>query len=166
MEDAYAIVFDAICREALPKTPEFQQFEREFATENKRLEETTAGRNVITQLQLDMQRPPPINVNSPGDLAGFVENQQRCMMWLALMGARLNDLHEPGQLPRAWPLAMTSEVEKPSVEVETVALFRQVTPDDQRLRLPKALDWMLNGIPVGGKWRLPFPIAGIFRGMV
>lgn len=106
----------------------------------------------------------------------------------------MGQLHEPGQSPNAWPLAHVelgeveaatvdggeaaiaereSAAEKPvdetSSAAEVEAFFRPTTPDDARIRLPKALDWLINGIPVKMPWgwrRMPIPIAGIFRGSV
>lgn len=101
------------------------------------------------------------------------------------MGGRLTDLHEPGQLPHVCPLTVPETAEgsvqgddasatgtngeSETTEPGTAAFFRQVTPDDQRIHLPKALDWMMNGMPVKTPWgerRMPIPIAGIFRGSV
>lgn len=153
-------------------------------TEKKPLRETSAGRAVVEDLKKDLAQPAPIGGPTPSWYR-WNENQKRCNVFLALMGGRLSDMHEPGQLPNAWPLA-TSEAaegseqahgdsatvkdgEDATTEAETTALFRQVTPDDMRLRLPWALDWLVWGIPVNAPWgprRIPFPIAGIFRGWV
>lgn len=65
MEDAYAIVFNAICRDALPKTPEFQHFVTEFMTEKKTLQDTSAGRAVVEDLKKDLAQPAPIGGPTP-----------------------------------------------------------------------------------------------------
>lgn len=153
-------------------------------TEKKTLQETSAGRAVVEDLKKDLAQPAPIGGTTPAWYR-WNENQRRCKVFLALMGGRFSDLHEPGQLPNAEPLAVTEvsdgseqqygdsatvkDGEGVTTETETTALFRQVTPDDMRLRLPWALDWLVQGIPVRVPWgprRIAFPIAGIFRGWV